>query len=125
MLRASEKLLRLRLLVTALFVIVIAASCAIGVVEEADENRRGSADKPEKAAVLSNLSFGPDTVFDRDTSFTWQRVAAPERLTYARALTYCRELSLGVRPDTAWAVGINSWMNGNPVEASSRVRCLK
>lgn len=32
---------------------------------------------------------------------------------------------VGVREGTAWGVGIDSWLNGNPVETKSRVRCVR
>ena len=33
--------------------------------------------------------------------------------------------SEGMRADTAWALGLNAWMNGAPVEARNRVRCVR
>jgi hypothetical protein len=33
--------------------------------------------------------------------------------------------SRGTNEDTAWAVGGGSWLNGNPVETRSRVRCVR
>ena len=32
---------------------------------------------------------------------------------------------VGVREGTAWAVGSYAWLNGNPVETKSRVRCVR
>ena len=32
---------------------------------------------------------------------------------------------VGVREGTAWGVGNDSWLNGNPVETKSRVRCVR
>lgn len=32
---------------------------------------------------------------------------------------------VGVREGTAWAIGSDSWLNGNPVETKSRVRCVR
>jgi hypothetical protein len=32
---------------------------------------------------------------------------------------------VGVREGTAWAIGTDSWLNGNPVETKSRVRCVR
>jgi len=152
---------RIAFLTTLFLVGTLGASCAIGVGEEASENRRGGIDKPDPPPDLTGWTVGPDTVLDRDNGLVWQRVAAPERLAYHDALAYCGALPLdgggwrlptrdelltvlhhrqdpfgasvdwygsssaGVRPDTAWAVGINSWMNGNPIESKSRIRCVK
>jgi uncharacterized protein DUF1566 len=33
--------------------------------------------------------------------------------------------TIGVRAGTAWAVGCGSWLNGNPVDTRSRVRCVR
>lgn len=32
---------------------------------------------------------------------------------------------VGVRENTAWALGTDSWLNGNPIETKSRVRCVR
>jgi hypothetical protein len=33
--------------------------------------------------------------------------------------------TVGVRAGTAWAVGEGAWLNGNPIETQSRVRCVR
>lgn len=44
---------------------------------------------------------------------------------FGGALDWYWSSTIGVRAGTAWAVGSGAWLNGNPVETKSRVRCVR
>jgi hypothetical protein len=147
----------------------LGASCILTIGEDRKEvamfaPRDADPDVDAKAfepPPPGNFVFGDASVLDRETNLEWQKETAPDRLAWADAKTYCKELTLegggwrlpsrpelltvlkhwhdplggghdwfwsadvGVREGTAWAIGSDSWLNGNPVETKSRVRCVR